>query len=342
MRWIAVSMSRSPRLEPIALLTALVLVVGASMTPPAARAQSTKRTAIVGLLGTSATTAETLFGSFRQSLRDRGWVEGDTLRLEMRYSEGRPERFPELAGELVRLKSDVIVAAGSQATKAAIEATATTPIVFVAVADPIGAGFVASLARPGGHVTGVTNQLGDLSGKIVQLAREVAPRLRHVGILWSPNDPGSALGFKKDQELCASLGIKVTSAPVRSPEDFEAAFEILSRERLDFLMVHPTPLVTFHRQRVAEFARGKRLATITPGRSMVDDGSLMISYGPHFADLFRTAGLFVDKILKGTKPADLPVEQPTKFELVINLKTAKALGLTIPPSVLGRADRVIE
>ena len=312
------------------------------MTPPAARAQSTKRTAIVGLLGTSPTTAETLFGALRQSLRDGGWVEGDTLRLEVRYSEGRPERFSELAGELVRLRADVIVAGGSQATKAAIEATATTPIVFVTGADPIGAGFVASLARPGGHVTGVTNQLGDLSGKILQLAREVAPRLRHVGILWNPNDPGSALGFKKDQELCTSLGIKVTSAPVRSPEDFEAAFEILSRERLDFLMVHPTPLVAVHRQRVAEFARGKRLATITYGRSMVDDGSLMMSYGPHFAELFRAAGLYVDKILKGAKAADLPVQQPTKFELVINLKTAKSLGITVPLTLQAAADEVIE
>ena len=150
------------------------------------------------------------------------------------------------------------------------------------------------------------------------------------------------MGFKEEQELCASLGIKVTSAPVRSPKDFDAAFGMLSRERLDFLSVHITPLIFVHRQRVAEFARRKRFATITYGRSMVDDGSLMMSYGPDFADLFRTAGLFVDKILKGAKPADLPVEQPTKFELVINLKTAKVLGLTIPQSVLGRADEIIQ
>jgi ABC-type uncharacterized transport system substrate-binding protein len=336
------AISRSPRLESIALLTALVLVVGASMTPPAARAQSTKRTAVIGVLvvGNTPESARN-FDAFKQSVRESGWVDGETVRLEWRFSEGRPERFPELAAELVRLKSDVIVAAGSQATKAAMGATATIPIVFLAAAEPVGAGFVASLARPGGRVTGVTNQFGDLPGKILQLAREVAPRLRHVGIVWNPNDPGSALGFKKDQELCASLGIKVTSAPVRSPEDFEAAFEILSRERLDFLMVHPTPVVAVHRQRVAEFARRKRLATITYGRSLVEDGSLIMSYGPDNADIFRTAGLFVDKILKGFKPADLPVEQP-KFELVINLKTAKALGLTIPPSVLGRADQVIE
>ena len=336
-------MSRSPSLKAIELLTILLLVVGTSITPPAARAQSTKRTALIGMLvvGNTPESARN-FDAFKQSLRESGWVDGETVRLEWRFSEGRPERFPELAAELVGLKSEVIVAAGSQATKAAIGATATIPIVFLGAADPVGAGFVASLARPGGRVTGVTNQFGDLPGKILQLAREVTPRLRHVGIVWNPNDPGSALGFKKDQELSASLGIKVTSAPVRSPEDFEAAFEILSRERLDFLMVHPTPVVAVQRQRVAEFARRKRVATITYGRSLVEDGSLMMSYGPDNAGLFRTAGLFVDKILKGAKPADLPVEQPTKFELVINLKTAKALGLTIPSSVLGRADQVIE
>ena len=335
-------MSRSPRLESIALLTALV-VIGTSMAPAAVRAQSTKRTPVIGLLVVGNTPASARnFDAFKQSLRESGWVDGETVRLEWRFSEGRSERFTELAAELVRLKSDVIVTVGSQATKAAMGATATIPIVFVAVADPVGAGFVSSLARPGGHVTGVSNQFGDLPGKILQLAREVAPHLRHVGILWNPSDPGSALSFKKDQENCSSLGIKVTSAPVRAAEDFEPVFETLSRERLDFLMVHPTPVIFVHRQRVAEFARRKRLATITYGRILVDDGSLMMSYGPDFADQFRAAGLYVDKILKGAKPADLPVEQPTKFELVINLKTAKALGLTIPPSLLGRADEVIQ
>src|SRR5262245_17010684 len=188
-------MSRNPCLESVALLTALVLVVGTS-APPAARAQSTKRTSVVGLLATSAGSAP-LIDAFRQSLRDGGWVEDDTLRLEVRYSEGRAERFPERSGKVVRLRSERIVTGSSQATKAAMEATATIPIVFVNVADPIGAGFVRSLARPGGHVTGVTNQFSDLPGKILQLAREVAPRLRHVGILWNPNDPGSALGFKR-------------------------------------------------------------------------------------------------------------------------------------------------
>jgi putative ABC transport system substrate-binding protein len=283
-----------------------------------------------------------MFEAFKQSLRKSGWAEGESVRFEMRFAAGRSERFPEQAAELVRLKVDVIVAAGSQATKAAMEATRTIPIVFVAVSHPTEAGFVQSLARPGGNVTGVTNQLSDLQDKTLQLAREVAPRLSHVGIVWTPVDPGSARGFKDAQDRYPSLGIRVTSAPVRSAEDFEAAFEIISRERPEFLVVHPTPVVSLYRQRVAEFALRKRLPTITGSRAMVEDGSVMMSYGPDFADLYRQAGLYVDKILRGTRPADLPVEQPTRFDLVINLKTAKAVGLTIPPSLLARADQVIE
>ena len=191
-------------------------------------------------------------------------------------------------------------------------------------------------------MTGVTNQLSDLADKTLQLAREVAPRLSHVGIVWTPVDPGSARGFKDAQGRYPSLGVRVTSAPVRSPEDFEAAFEILSRERPDFLIVHPTPVVSQNRQRVAEFALRKRLPTITGNRAMVEDGSVMMSYGPDFADLFRQAGLYVNKILRGARTADLPVVQPTRFDLVINLKTAKALGFTIPQSLLLRADQVIE
>ncbi len=280
--------------------------------------------------------------AFKQSLRESGWAEGESVRFEMRFAAGRSERFPEQAAELVKLNVDVIVAAGSQATKAAMEATRTIPIVFIAVSHPIEAGFVQSLARPGGNVTGVTNQLSDLADKTLQLAREVAPRLSHVGIVWTPVDPGSVRGLEDAQGRYPNLGIRVTSAPVRSPEDFEAAFEILSRERPDFLIVHPTPVVSQNRQRVAEFALRKRLPTITGYRAMVEDGSVMMSYGPDFADLFRQGGLYVNKILRGARTADLPVVQPTRFDLVINLKTAKVLGLTIPPSLLLRADQVIE
>ena len=298
------------------------------------------------MLATTATASGSarIFDAFKQSLRETGWVEGETVRFDMRWSEGRPERFSELAAELVRLRADVIVATGSQATKAAMEATGTTPIVFVGAGDPIGSGFVRSLARPGRNVTGVTNQFSDLADKNLQLAREVVPRLHHVGIMWTPVDQGSARGFKDVQERYTSLGIKVTSAPVRSPEDFEAAFEILFRERPDILIVHSTPptLIPGSRQRIAEFSVRKRLPTMTGFRALVEDGTILMCYGPDPADLFRQAGLYVNKVLRGARPADLPVEQPTKFELVINLKTAKALGLTIPPSVLARADQIIE
>jgi putative tryptophan/tyrosine transport system substrate-binding protein len=222
----------------------LAVLFGTFATPATARAQATKRVPTVGVLATTGTApgSAKIFEAFKQSLRESGWAEGKTVRFEMRFSQGRPERFPELAAELIRLKVDVIVATSSQATKAAMDATGTTPIVFVAVADPIGAGFVQSLARPGGNVTGVTNQFSDLADKNLQLAREVVPRLRHVGIMWTPGDPGSARGFKDAQDRYSSLGIKVTSAPVRTPEDLEAAFEILARERPDFLIVHSTRL----------------------------------------------------------------------------------------------------
>ena len=308
--------------------------------------QSTKRVPTVGVLASTGTTPASvrIFEAFKQRLREGGWIEGESVRLEMRFSEGRSERFPELAAELVQLKVDVIVASGSQATKAAMEATRIIPIVFVLVSHPIEAGFVQSLARPGGNVTGVTNQFSELADKHLQLAREVVPHLRHVGHIWTPVDPGSARGFKDVQDRHPSLGIKVTSAPVRSSEDIEAAFEILSRERPEFLMVHPTPVISIphNRRRIAEFAVRQRLPTMTGFRGMVDDGSVMMSYGPDFADLFRQAAPYVNKILRGARPADLPVEQPTRFELVINLTTAKALGLAIPPSLLARADQIIE
>ena len=325
------------------MLSAVVLA-GASMTPATACAQSSKHTPIIGLLATTATapgSARSL-DAFKQSLRENGWIDGETARLESRWSEGRSERFPELAAELARLKPDVIVTSGSQATKAAMEATSTVPIVFVAVADPIGPGFVQSLARPGGNVTGVTNQASDLGGRELQLARQIAPRLRHVGILWTPADPGSALGFKSARETYSTLGIKVTSAPVRTVEDFDGAFDVLARERPDFLMVHPTPVIFVNRRRVADFAVRKRLPTSTHFRALVEDGAVLMSYGPIFADLFRQAGLHVNKILRGTRPADLPVEQPTRFELVVNRRVAKALGLEFAPSFLSYVDHMIE
>jgi ABC-type uncharacterized transport system substrate-binding protein len=337
-------LSGHDRLTRTAVIAVLLLSV-TSMTLAPADAQPSKRTPVVGILGNTPPTtpqAARIWEGFGLRLRESGWVDEKTIRIEWRWSDGRPERFPELAAELVRLGVDVLLTSGSPATKAAKEATGTIPIVFVGAADPVGAGYVASLASPGGNVTGVTNQLSDLTGKWLQLAQDMVPRLRHIAIMWSPVDAGSALSFKDSQDTYARLGIKLTSVPVTAPEDFPGGFEILSRERPDFLIVHPSPVLVRHRQRVAEFAVQNRLPTSTAFRVMTEDGSILMSYGPDVADLLRQAAGYLDRILKGARPADLPVEQPTKFELVINLKTAKALGLTIPPSLLQRADQVIE
>jgi putative ABC transport system substrate-binding protein len=321
------------------------LAGGLLATPRASQGQIPKHVPVLGLLGTFPRTvpiARLYWEAFEEGLRVAGWVKGRTVRIVERFTEGRPERFPELAGELVRLKVDVIVASGSQATQAAMGASGTIPIVFISVSHPVEAGFAASLVRPGGHTTGVTNEFSDLHGKVLQLAREVAPNLRHIGIIWNPADPGSTLGFKQAQQSYQPLGVKVTSVPVRSPEDLEGALKVLSRERPDFLLVHPSPTIYGLRERISEYALRVQLPTSTTNRVMAEDGSILMSYGPDFADLFRRAAVYVDKILKGAKPGDLPVEQPTKFDLVINMKTAKALGLTIPPSLLQRADQVIE
>jgi putative ABC transport system substrate-binding protein len=328
---------------PWIVVTLTVSVLSMAAVP--ADGQSPTRTPTVGILGSNPPTTPQgarIWEGFTQVLSERGWVDGKNLRIEKRWSEGRSERFKELAAELVRLNVDVLLAGSSQATKAAMEATSTVPIVFVGAADPVGAGFVRSLSSPGGNVTGVTNQLADLTGKWLQLATEVVPRLRHVGIMWNSADPGSASGFKDSQESFTRLGIKLTGVSVKAPEDFEAGFEILARERPDFLIVHPSPVIARHRQRVAEFAVRHRLPTSTGFRAMTDDGSILMSYGPDISDLLRRGADYVDRILKGARPADLPIEQPTRFELVINLKTAKTLGLTIPPSLLLRADQVIE
>ena len=324
-------------------LLAGVMVAGACITPATTCAQSPKRTPIIGVLGTTQSTPASvrIFEAFKQSLREGGWVDGETARLEARWSEGRSERFPELAAELVRLKVDVIVTSGSEATQAAREATAAIPIVFVAVADPVGAGFVTSLAHPGGNATGITNQVGDLTNDL-QFAKEIVPRLRHVGIMWNPADPGSALGFKKAQERYSGLGVKVTSVPVRSLEELDAAFQILARERPDFLMVHGSPVISRNRQRIGEFATRQRLPTMTEFRAMVEDGSIMMSYGPDFADLFRHAARHVNRVLRGARPADVPVEQPTRFDLVVNRRIARAIGVEFSPAFLSRVDQIIE
>jgi putative ABC transport system substrate-binding protein len=281
------------------------------------------------------------WAGFRQGLRELGWEEGRNLVVEFRFAGRGDERYRELAGELVRLNVDVLAAQNSQSARAAKEATRTIPIVMFSVSYAVEAGLVASLARPGGNVTGNSNQLSDFAGKHLELLREIAPRTRRVALLWDPNNLSSALGQKDMEVLAPREGVRLISVPVRRPEDIEPALTALTRERPDALMVHPVPLLFLAPAQVAEFALKHRLPSITGLRGLADAG-LLISYGPNLFDLGRRAAQYVDKILKGAKPADLPVEQPTKFELVINLKTAKALGLTIPQSLLQGADQVIE
>jgi putative tryptophan/tyrosine transport system substrate-binding protein len=268
-------------------------------------------------------------------------VEGKNVVFERRYAENRLERLPELAADLVRLKVDVIVAGGTLAPLAAKRATSTIPIVMTAPGDPVGSGLVASLARPGGNVTGVSLMGPDLGGKRLELLKELLPGLTRVAVLWNAATPNSAVVLKEVQEAGRRLGIEVQSLEVRGPDDFDGTFEAATKQRLDAMITAEDPLTLSYRKRIADFATGQHLPSISGLREFVEVGGL-ISYGANLDDLYRRAAGYVDKILKGAKPADLPVEQPTKFDLVINLTTAKALGLAVPPSLLARADKVIE
>jgi len=279
--------------------------------------------------------------AFQQGLRELGYVEGKNIIIEYRSAEGKSDRLPALASELVGLKIDVLVGGGgNQLALAAMKATKTTPIVMTNFADPVGSGFVASLARPGGNVTGLTSVTFDLSGKRLELIKETLPKVSRIAVLYDPNDPAKVVEFKEMQTAARSLAVQLQSLEVRRPEDFESAFRAGSRDRAGALIVLPTTVTNTHRKPIIDLAVGNRLPAIYPDREFVEAGGLM-AYGPIYADLWRRAATYVDKILKGAKPADLPVEQPTKFELIINLKTAKQIGVTIPPNVLVRADRVI-
>ena len=278
--------------------------------------------------------------AFVARLRELGWIEGRTVAIEIRWAEGRRERVAEIAAEFVQLKVDVIVTSATPPTLAAKQATAVIPIVFAAVSDPVGPGLVASLARPGGNVTGVANQTSDTAGKKLELLREAVPGLRRLAIMANVGNPASVLEMGEVQATARTLGLEVTTSEIRRAEDIAPAFEAL-KDRADALYLGPDPLMNTNRIRVNILAVGARLPTMQGAREYVEAGGLM-SYGPNFPDQFRRVADFVDKILRGTKPADIPVEQPTKFDLVINLTTAKALGLTIPESLLARADEVIE
>ncbi len=318
-------------------LLPLIAGIGTSLT--IAEAQQPEKIPRIGFLaaGSDASSAP-LTEAFRQGLRELGYVEGKSIIIEYRYAEGRLERFSGLAAELVRLKVDIIVTAGRPSIHAAKQATSTIPIVMAAAGDPVGQGLVASLARPGGNITGLTTIRGDLTGKRLELLKEAASKVSRVAVLWgSP----AASNFKVTEAAARSLGLEVQSLEVRGPGDLEGAFRAAGKKRAHALVVLRNPVIFTALQQIAELAMKSRLPAIYDDREFVRAGGLM-SYGTDNADLFRRAATYVDKILKGAKPADLPVEQPTKFELVINLKVAKALGLTIPKSILIRADEVIE
>jgi putative tryptophan/tyrosine transport system substrate-binding protein len=320
------------------------LAGGLLAAPLAAEAQQAAKVARIGYLSPSLATSPHLREAFRQGLRDLGYVEGRNLVIEYRGAEGKPERLPALAAELVALKVDVIVVTSTPAALAAKQATRTIPIVFIAVADSVASGLVTSLARPGGNVTGLSLLTSELVGKRLELLKQAVPGVSRVAVLWQPGDYGERTEkdiLKKAEVTAPALGARLQVVEARGPADIDRAFSDMTRARAGALMVLGSTMFFTERRRLVDLAAKHRLPAVYPTRDSVDAGGLM-SYGPNLADLFRRAATYVDKILKGAKPADLPVEQPTKFELVINLKTANALGLTIPQSVLGRADEVIQ
>jgi len=322
----------------IGIMTCSVVVA-----PLAAEAQQAAKVARIGFLSANLAPSPHLREAFRQGLRDLGYVEGRNLVIEYRDAEGRFERLPALAAELVALKVDVIVAGGTPQALAAKQATRTLPIVFTAVGDPVTDGLVPSLARPGGNVTGLSALTPELVGKCLEQLKQTLPGVSRVAVLWQPGafSERTEKDMLKGADVAArALGVQLQFVEARGPADFDRAFSDMTRARAGALTVLPSSMFFNARRRLVDLAATNRLPTVSPRREFVEAGGLM-AYGPNIADVFRRAATYVDKILKGAKPGDLPVEQPTKFELVINLKTAKALGLTIPQSVLGRSDEVI-
>ena len=319
----------------------ITLFGGAAVAwPLAVHAQQPAKLPTIGFLGTTASSGwRPWSAAFVQRLSELGWIEGRTIAIEYRWAEGRSERYMEIAAEFVRLKVDVIVTAGN-AVLAVKRATSTIPIVFTLGADPVGTGLVASLSRPGGNVTGLSVQRTDTAGKRLELLSEVLPGLRRLAILANVGFPDSVREMGEVEATARTLGIEVAKLEIQRAEDIVRAFEAL-KDDADALYVCSDALVNTNRLRINTLALATRLPTMHGVREFVEAGGLM-SYGPNYPDLFRRAGDYVDKILRGTKPGDIPVEQPTKFELVINLKTAKALGLDVPPTLLARADEVIE
>jgi len=321
-------------------LLILTLALGILVAPLAAEAQAPGKVFRIGYLGTTPPPAH-LWDALLDGLRERGYSEGRNLVFERRFSEGKAERFPEFAAEMVRLRVDLIIVITTPAALAAKHATQTIPIVIPTAIDPVGAGLVASLARPGGNVTGLSSISADLAGKRLELLKDVVPGLSRVVVLWNAANPANASAWQETQAAARALGLLLHAQDVRGPQDLEGAFALTAKARPDALLVLSDALLTMYRQPIAKFATQQHLPSVFPTREWAVAGGLM-SYGASQTDLLRRAATYVDKILKGAKPADLPVEQPMKFELVINLKTAEALGLTIPPTLLFQADEVIQ
>jgi putative tryptophan/tyrosine transport system substrate-binding protein len=313
----------------------------AAAWPLAARAQQPSKVPTIGFLDAYTPSIQSQWtAAFLMRLRELGWIDGRTVTIEYRWAEGRDERFMEIAAELVRLKVDIIVTGGTAPILAAKKATSTIPVAFATAADPVGTGIVASLAHPGGNATGLSLQWTDLAGKRVELMRELVPNLRSLAIMANVAAPGAVLELAEVQSTAHIFGLKASALEIHQAEDIAPAIEAIG-DRAEALYVCGDPLLNTHRTRINSLAADARLPTIYGAREYVDSGGLA-SYGANFPDLYRRAGDYVDKILRGARPAEIPVEQPTKFELVINLTTAKALGLKIPESFLLRADEVIE
>jgi len=328
-------------MKPTGNITALVLCALLLSWSFSVEAQQPTKILRIGFLGTPPRSAiSERIEAFRQGLREHGYDEGKNTVIEWRYAEGKLDRLPALAAELVHLKTHVIVTAGPQATRSAKQATVTIPIVMGFDNDPVGSGFVASLARPAGNITGLSSLAPELSGKQMELLKEIVPKLSRMAVLGDSNEPGNAQAIKEVELAAGAVKVQVHYLDVLNLKDIENSFQSARKERADAILLLPGPVMPTHRTEVINLAAKSGLPTMYFRSDFVEAGGLM-TYNVNYNDLFRRSAIYVDKILKGAKAGDLPVEQPTKFELVINLKTAKQIGLTIPPNVLARADRVI-
>jgi putative tryptophan/tyrosine transport system substrate-binding protein len=304
-----------------------------------AEAQQPKKVPRLGFL--SPTSDDSRVEAFRQGLRELGYVEGQNIAIEYRWADGKFDRLPDLALELVRLKVDVVVAVVTQASLAAKMATGTIPVVMIGVSDPVGSGLVVSLARPGANITGTSSMTAEIIGKQLELIKETLPKISRVAALWNPANPIFQAIQRRETEVAArALGMQLQFVEARAPDEIDRAFARVAKERMRALLVLNDPVFTAQRKQIADLSARHRFPTVSGTREYTEVGGLM-AYGPSFPDMYRRAAYYVDRILKGTKPADLPVEQPMKFEFIINLKTAKQIGITIPPNVLARADKVI-